>query len=339
MMAKVYLSSIPIMACAALLALAGIAHAETDDKTTKSTVVLAGGKDTCLTNPPSKTTETALAIVGPLVASLAGKAADIGYDALSNYVSQSIKDDSTFVSVTLRSGFFYRLQKAASGEWVAEPALDCIVVARGRLGAPDTAGLKAFAQNVDPKGRFTKVGEDKSISFPVLQRLGLAEFPDLYLELALERDALSSVFRIQPRAVYLRQTSLKAPPPDGKVDLNLTLSFSQAGASSPSAILPLHIPNVKTGSDLPVANLSLDNPWAVMITHPDPKTLHIPDNIPFSQIPVSPINITAALEETATPSRYLVFLNNLMNKARPDVSSAVSELLKQQVGGLTGDGK
>lgn len=338
-MKKAYLGSIPKIACVSLLAFTNIAHAESDEKATKSTVVLAGGKDTCLTTPPSKSTETALAIVGPLVASLVGKAADIGYDALSNYVTQTIKDDSTFLSVTLRSGFFYRLRKEASSEWVAEPALDCIVVARGRLGALDAASLKTIAQNADPKGRFAKVAEDKSITFPVLQRLGFAEFPDLYLELALERDALSSVFRVQPRVVYLRQTSLKSATPDGKVDLNLTLSFSQPGASSPSAILPLHIPGVKTGSDLSVASLSLDNPWAVMITPPDPKTLQIPGNIPFSQIPVTPINITATLEETGTPSRYLVFLNNLMNKARPDVSSAVSELLKQQVGRVTGDGK
>jgi hypothetical protein len=150
---------------------------------------------------------------------------------------------------------------------------------------------------------------------------------------------LSSVFRIQPRVVYLRQTSLKIAPPEGKINLNLTLSFNQPGANSPSAVLPLRIPDVKIGSDSPPASLALDNPWAPMIAAPDIKTLHVPDNIPFSQIPVSPINITATLEETGTPSRYLVFLNDLMNKARPDVSSAVSDLLKQQVGRLTGDGK
>lgn len=323
----------------ALLALASVARGEAPQKPTKATVVLAGGKDTCLINPPAKTTETALAILATLGASLTSKAADIGYDALSNYVSQTIKDDTTFLSVSLRSGFFYRLKKDASSQWVPEPALECIVIARGHPGPVDTAGLKLFAKNVDPKERFSKVSEDKSVSFPVLQRLGLSDFPQVYIELALERDALNTVFRVQPRFVYLRETSLKSPPPDGKINLNITLAFAQPGASSPAAVLPLRIPNIQIGSELPIANASLDNPWAVMIDPPDPKALRIPENTPFAVIPAVPVNITATLEETGAPGKFLEFVNSLMNKARPDVSSAISELAKLQADRLTTSSK
>lgn len=326
-------------AFAAFLALTCVACAEAPQKPTKATVVLAGGKDTCLINPPAKTTETALAILATLGASLAGKAADIGYDALSNYVSQTIKDDTTFLSVSLRSGFFYRLKKDSSSQWVPEPALECIVIARGHPGPVDAVGLKVFAKNVDPRERFSKVSEDKSVSFPVLQRLGLSDFPEVYVELVLERDALNTVFRVQPRFVYLRETSLKSPPADGKIDLNITLAFAQPGAGSPTAVLPLRIPNVQIGSELPLTNISLDNPWAVMIDPPDPKALRIPESTPFAVIPVVPINITATLEETGTPGKFLEFVNNLMNKARPDVSSAVGELIKQQTDRLTGKPK
>src|ERR1700722_11448158 len=112
----------------------GIARADvTGSSIAPKTSVMIGGSEFCLVNPPTQSTETGLTILAPLAAALAGKAFDIGYDALSNYLNDVIKSETSSLSVSVKSTYFYRMTKE-DGAWTARPALDCIVIARGRSG-------------------------------------------------------------------------------------------------------------------------------------------------------------------------------------------------------------
>ncbi len=297
------------------------------------TRIVAGGREACLVNPPVRPTETALTILAPLAAALGSKAADVGYDALSDYITETIKADAKSLTVAVKSAYFYQMKKGADGKWSAQPGLDCIVVARGRPGQVDVQGLRLFASRVDPKNCFSKFDQNGEPSFPILQTLGFSDFPDLYLELAFERDALDTVFRLEPRVIYYRQASVK-PTDEGKVDLNLTISFSQPGVPSPSAVLPFRLSAVQVGSDVPIDGISVDNPWAPMLVAPDEKLIDNDRVKLFSAFKATPINLAITLEETGSAGRFLVFLSRFVNASKSDVSSSVTELLNQLAGRL-----
>ncbi|NOJ39055.1 hypothetical protein [Bradyrhizobium australiense] len=308
----------------------GYCKADVTDSPRLSSVtrVLAGGREACLINPPTKPTETGLTILAPLLASLGSKAAEIGYDALSNYISETIKAQESSLTVAVKSAYFYRLKKGAEGKWGAEPALDCIVIARGRPGPIDVLGLRLFAQRMDPRSRFSKVDEKGERSFPILQTLGFSDFPDLYLEFAFERDPLDTVFRLQPRVIYYKQPSVKAAA-DGKLDLNLTVTISQPGLSTPSAVLPFRLAGVQAGADVPIDGVSIDNPWAPMLPPPDEKFANNERAKLFSSLPSTPSNVSITLEETGSASRYLVFLSRFLNASKSDINNSATELLNQ----------
>jgi hypothetical protein len=323
-----------------LLFVIGLAHslvgncqaADVTDSPRPSTVtrIISGGREACLVNPPSKPTETALSIVLPLLASLGGKAAESAHDALADYIAETIKADSKSLTIAVQSTYFYRMKKSAEGKWGAEPSLDCIVIARGRPGPMDAPGLRLFAAKVDPKSRFSKIDANGDRAFSVLQALGFSDFPDLYLEFAFERDSLDTVFRLQPRVIYYKQASVK-PTPDGKVDLNLTVSFSEPGHSSPSAVLPFRVPEVQVGSDTPVESIGVDNPWAPMLSPPDEKLSDSSRAKLFSSFPAAPTNLTVTLEETGSAGRFLVFLSRFVNSSKSDVGNSAADILKQLV--------
>lgn len=67
-----------------------------------------------------------------------------------------------------------------------------------------------------------------------LRSLGLADYPEFYLELAVERDPLNTAFRFRPQFLYIRKPRLKVQPGKG-FDLNITLAFSLPGAVAPFA--------------------------------------------------------------------------------------------------------
>jgi hypothetical protein len=295
------------------------------------TSVMIGGSESCLVNPPTQSTETGLTILAPLAAALAGKTFDIGYDALANYLNDVIKSETSSLSVSVKSTYFYRMTKQ-EGAWTAQPALDCIVVARGRSGPLDVKALKAVAPAQDPKGRFSKVAADGSWSFPVLQRLGFSDYPDVYLEFAFERDPMDTVFRLQPRIAYLRQTSVK-PTSDGKVDLNLTLAFSQPGAAGSSSILPFRLSKVQPGSDLPLDAMTVDNPWAPMLPPPDSTLTQGERTKLFAELPATPVNLTVTLEETGAPGKFLSFMSRLMAKSQVTSAALRRGCLKSKLTG------
>jgi hypothetical protein len=318
----------------------GFARADVVSNSASSpmTSVMIGGRDSCLVNPPKTTTETGLTILAPLATALASKAIDIGYDALAQYLNEVLKSETSSLSVSMKSTYFYRMKKSPEGTWTAEPVLDCIVIARGRPGPLDVNALKAAASAQDPKGRFGKVGENGVWSFPVLQRLGFSDFPDVYLEFAFERDPMDTVFRLQPRVAYLRQTSVK-PASDGKIDLNLTLAISQPGATGPSVILPFRLSKIQPGSDLSLDAMSFDNPWAPILLPPDSTFTQSERVKLFATIPATPANVTVTLEEAGSPGKFLTFLSRLMSKSQGDISAAASQLLQEQVGRLGASSK
>jgi hypothetical protein len=326
-----------LIAIDAMLFLPSFASADVTNSPPNAQVtsIIIGGKDSCLVNPPTKTTETALAILVPLITAVGSKAIDIGFDALTDYLNETLKNEASSISVSMRSIYFYRVKKSPEGTWGTEPALDCMVIARGHLGPVDVSVLKVSASKQDPKGRFGKVSETGVWSFPVLQRLGFSDFPDVYLEFVFERDPMDTVFRLQPRVAYLKRTAVK-PTADGKIDLNLTLAISQPGNTSPSVILPFRLAGVQAGSDIPLEAMSLDNPWAPMLAPPDATFTQGERAKMFSNIPATPANVMITLEETGSQSKFLSFLARLMSKSKGDISSAATDLLREQANRLGG---
>ena len=222
------------------------------------THVLIGGREACPVNPPAKTTETVLNLFAPLLISLGKEIAEAGVGALSEYVSDATKHDSTALTIATRSTYFYRMRKTSGAGWAVEPNIECITIARGRSGTLDVRKLSAEAEARDPRGRFKKRDDSGEIDFPVLRRLGFGTYPELYFEFAIERDALNTAFRLQPRVVYYRQSQAKTLT-DGRVDLNLIFTFADPGSGTPFAIVPLQIPRVQVGVDYPLESLAFDN--------------------------------------------------------------------------------
>ena len=219
--------------------------ASTDNAGTMiATQIIVGGKEACMINPPIGRTETALAlltpVLTPVLATVAGKLLDAGANALADYINDAAINDARSISVVTKSGYFYRLRKILK-KWTVEPALQCIAIVRGPTGIFDLDKIKNTASKRDPRSIFQQHTETNEIDFPALRKLNLTEFPQVYLEFIIDRDALNTAFRLKPTVIYRRPTDGGEPSVANK-ELNLALAFYYPSDASPFAIIPVRIP-------------------------------------------------------------------------------------------------
>jgi hypothetical protein len=293
-------------------------------------VLMGAGSFACPVNPPTRTTESALMIAAPLIASAVGGLLSSGAAALSTYIDGIVREETSAVNVVSTGDYFYQLSKRSGGKWEAKPRLDCLAIARGTIGRVDEKSLNKTAAMADPNGHFGK-HDGGTNDFQVLRGLGLSDFPEIYLELAIERDQLNTVFRMRPQFLYIRQPRIKIQS-GGKFDLNVTLSFSLPGAGAPFAILPMHFPNLVSGAVFATTDLTSDNPWAAMPA--PPETRRMPEEIRslLASLPATPFNVTVTVEETSAPSKFLVFISQLLSRNNESIGkaaeSSTAEILK-----------
>ena len=158
------------------------------------------------------------------------------------------------------------------------------------------------------------------------------DYPDLYLELALERGAFDTVFRLQPRVIYYRQTSVKVPA-DKRVDLNIVAAFARPDGTS-LGVLPLRLAGLQVGVDYPPEAMTVSNPWLPMPERPDPAVLmKSPLGQLAAQLTVTPINLTVTVEETGAPQRFLAFLSHLLAGSKADLGKAAEDATRQMLNG------
>ena len=101
------------------------------------TRVLAGDKSICKTNPPGEWAESAIALAIPLATAAAGKLVEVGAQEFSDYLTRTIANDSTAVTLNVVSTYFYQLKKNIKHQWTVGPELECITIVRGRFGKLD----------------------------------------------------------------------------------------------------------------------------------------------------------------------------------------------------------
>ncbi len=297
------------------------------------TRVFLGAREICRTKPPATTTENAVALLTPLAAAVAGKVVQSGTGELSNYVAGVLRNESAAITLNVESTYLYQFQKDIKGHWVVSPALDCVAIVRGRYGALDTRSLAASAVKMDPRQRFGRPDEHRVLDFTVLRDLGLADYPDLYLELAVERDVFNTTFRLKPQVIYYRQTSVRVPN-DKRVDLNIVLAFSRPDGT-PLGILPLRLSGLQVGIDYPPEAIKVTSPWVTMPQRPDSKALLASSLGRLGAVvPAVPTNVTVSIEETGTPQPFMVFLSRALGGSEADLGKAtnegVREILKQK---------
>src|SRR5581483_6598489 len=97
------------------------------------TRVFAGDSNVCTTAPPVAATENAIALAIPFATAAAGKIVEAGAQEFSDYLTRTIANDSTAVTVNVESTYFYQLRKNIKHQWAVTPALECIAIVRGRF--------------------------------------------------------------------------------------------------------------------------------------------------------------------------------------------------------------
>lgn len=324
---KASFQSFAVFAVSMLIAGVCCGQVALSPKPTVSTRVFVGGWDVCPVNPLAKPNESAGAILVGALTTIGEKALHVGYDALADYLHDSVINESSAMTTLAKSAFFYRYRKTLEKSWTLEPAIDCVAIVRGRFGALDSRALRASANTFDPRSRFTKFDSNNVPSFPVLGKLGLVDFPDFYFELGIERDALNTSFRLQPRVAYYRQSRVK-PSTEGKVDVNVVLVFSQPGSAIPLAVATLRIGGLQGGVDHTLESVNVENSWAPML--PGPAFGSIPPDVKrvSASLPLSPVNVTVTVEEAGTPGKFTAFLSRVLNNGkgeaeRPTARAAV----------------
>jgi hypothetical protein len=141
-----------------------------------------------------------------------------------------------------------------------------------------------------------------------LQRLGFGGPPDLYIELALERDALSTAFHLQVRFVQLKQAS------DG-----------------PFAILPLSLPVLFPGKQNDVVALSYSDPWGVLPKPPDSRIFSDNALHRLSSIKTSPVNVSVSVEETGTANKFMLLASRLVGAGKTKLPQSIGETVKRTI--------
>jgi hypothetical protein len=288
--------------------------------------MVIGGRDKCMLGRPETTNESGLAIAAPIIAFAGGKLVEQGADLLSEHLHDIVNSESNVLTVNVRSEYFYHLSRATRDRWTYTPALDCLVIVRGKVGAFDARSLVGSAAKLDPRARF-RIIQGQVIDFPVLRALGLADYPELYIEAAFQRDDLETVFRLVPLVIYYRQTSVKAPP-DKHLELTVTVGF-YAPDGRPLGLLPLRIPDIQVGVDYATEGMAFDNPWLAMPPPPTGRALlKALASRPFADMDATPVNVTVAVEETSTPSQFLVFMSHVLASGKSEAGHATEEQLR-----------
>jgi hypothetical protein len=294
-------------------------------------IVLGTQSEACMVNPPTKSGETGLALALPLLAQLGSSAVTAGSQLLSDYLTDTIKNQTSSMELVSGSGFAYQMSKGVNNKWTAIPTLECISIVRGSMGAIVVPKLNATAAANDPRGYFKKVDAQGAASYPTLRSLRLSDYPELYLEFAVERDILNSAFRLRPTFIYLRHSKVK-PATDGHVDLSITFRFSVVGSESPFAIIPLRV----LGAHFAVVNIadsvSTESLWALMPPPPSAKIL--PQEVAhlLRALPVTPVNVQVSVEETGEPTRFLLFMSRVLGDAKPHVGALTEAAIQKALG-------
>jgi hypothetical protein len=287
--------------------------------------VLLGSEEVCLLNPPAHGPESALALAAPVVAAAAESTLNAGMEALSDYLAQQIGQESSAVSSLVRSAYLYELKKAGPESWEAKPALSCIAIA---LGSPDA--MPTAASNNQNSKEGNTPSEKPATSNDPLKRLGFNGPPDLYIELALQRDALSTAFHLQVRFVQLKRTSVRLSPA-GSIGVNLVVAFSEPDANGPFAILPLSLPVLYPDKRNDVVALSYSDPWGVLPKPPDTRTFSQNALRTLSSIRASPVNVSVTVEETGTANKFMLLASHLVGAGKTKLPQSIGDTVKRTI--------
>jgi hypothetical protein len=163
-----------------------------------------------------------------------------------------------------------------------------------------------------------------------LQRLGFGGPPDLYIELALERDALSTAFHLQVRFVQLKQASVSLSPA-GSIGVNLVVALSEPSADGPFAILPLSLPVLFPGKQNDVVALSYSDPWGVLPKPPDSRIFSDNALHRLSSIKTSPVNVSVSVEETGTANKFMLLASRLVGAGKTKLPQSIGETVKRTI--------
>lgn len=307
--------------------------------------VFVGGEDACFVSRQERREGVGAAVL----ASIGQAAVQVGWKALTSYL-ETLAEGKSHAAVVGESGTFYRasrITRSRGGQEldtiVIEPYLACLSIVRGLFGSVDLDDPprpfrdEALRQRLDPERRFVSELEGNA-RFATVERLGLVDFPDLYLEFHIETHPHEPVFRLDPAIIYYRKSATGEAGPN---DLNITLSFLGMTAANPvehtedgipvgsMAILPVRLRDLKPGSDYDPAAVIADRFWAPLPPIPDAAAQDaLKERLsvagPQSTTTLAPFNLLVTLEETSEPSTFFMLLSDFVGASESGVMTALS---------------
>lgn len=268
------------------------------------------------------------ALVGALIAAVVPHVIDYGTEAFSAYLDKLTSARTSDPTVRIASGYLYEL-----GSDEKPVPFQCLTIVRGVFGHPPQGGTSNT--KLDPAGRF---------SADALDALGLADYPELYLEFHVETSPSSQAFdiRLAPKVVYFRETAARDPGRGKKnIDLAIALFTSTRDVtdrdSSTFAVIPIQLRDVLIGSDTPPELLDFDNPW-IPISAPTTEEINVAKAFleeGISPVRFKPVNIAVTLQETEDNSAFLEFVSKVFKSAEGDIKTVLKDEAKE----LTKNGK